>query len=181
MKHTTYYEAYKMLIGTSNGELVNLPSYRKLDSRGDVVAPRMSESGGNRGAMPMLFSPNVENIADDTSDSLGRATVGFKGKWDKSRIGWLPNPRLAPGCADVLCESASLAGVSIISCSAGDGGVSKSQPRRTSRAAGTARVSDYEVDDEVAALPRVISNLEVRHIPTFVFGGAGGVEFRVVA
>ena len=129
----------------------------------------------------MLFSPNVEYIADDASNSLGRATVGFKGKWDKSRIGWLPNPRLAPGCADVLCESASLAGVSIISCSAGDGGVSKSQPRRTSRAAGTARVSDYEVDDEVAALLRVVDDLEIRHIPTFAFVGTGGVEFREIA
>ena len=58
----------------------------------------------------------------------------------------------------MFCKSVLLAGISIICGGAGYGRVRQGESRCTSCAAGAAGVGDDEVNDEVTALPGVISN-----------------------
>ena len=81
----------------------------------------------------------------------------------------------------MFCKSVLLAGVSIICGGAGHGGIRQGESRCTSCAAGAARVGDDEVDDEVAALLGVVSDLQVWDVSALAFGGASRVELRVVS
>ena len=80
----------------------------------------------------------------------------------------------------MFCKSVLLAGISIICGGAGYGRVRQGESRCTSSAAGAAGVGDDEVDDEVTALPGIIGDLEIRHVPALASGGAGRVEFGVI-
>ena len=69
--------------------------------------------------MTVLLGTQVEHVTDDVSNSSGRATISLKGKRSKSRVRWCPNAGFISGGTDVFCEPVLLAGVSIVSGSAG--------------------------------------------------------------
>ena len=156
-----------MLIRASNSELVNLPSNRELDSRWYIMAPWVPKCCRDGCPVAMLFSPQVKHITNDAGHSSGSTTVRFKGKWNKSGVGWWSGSWFGSGSTDVFCKSVLLAGISIICGGAGNGRIRQGESRCTSSAAGAAGVGDDEVDDEVTALPGIIGDFEIWHVTFF--------------